>query len=205
MKYLKRFTCRILEQRASRLYKWIGNDLPQTGHVLDIGSGTGHNVQEFSKRTALSYVETDVVNMSLTARHPILFDGKNLPFKQKAFRCILLCFVLQYIPDPLAFLQEISRITAHKVIVVQSTYKGRFGQYFLKGREFVQGRFIFYVCKYLRIIPDCSCSLSPKNYFLRETLQEIFLQTGFTIESFKVKEWPGFSISRDVYVLRKNL
>ncbi len=203
MKFMKWLIFEILERRAVRIAGQIAAHLPETGKVLDIGSGTGHNVRELSKTTFLSFFETDVVNMSLTDSRPILFDGKDLPFNNNAFSSSLMLFMLHYVEEPALFLKEVHRITSGKVILVQSVYNGRTGLLTLKYRELVQGRSAFHVCKCPGLLKNCPCSLFPVRYFTRNQLSKIIFQTGFSIAHFDYKEWPGLSVSRDLYILEK--
>ncbi len=191
---------RLLERRARRLAERIVPFLPKRGTVLDIGSGTGHNVRALQERTAINFVEADVVNMSMVGPGPRPFDGKTLPFADSSFDCTLLLFVLGYPEHPDELLREVKRVS-RRMIILQSTYLGRFGLLLLRGRELLQGRLAFYLARLLKGIPNVPCPMYPRRYFTRNELERVIEQAGFRVIFHPPRSRAWCPLCRDLYVL----
>jgi SAM-dependent methyltransferase len=194
----------ILEARAQSLAQKLRPHLPQTGRALDIGSGTGHTAQALRRDARLSFVEADVVNMSVVGAGPILFANSRLPFCDEAFACAFMTFVLQYVPDPIRLLSEARRVTGGRVLVLQSTYEGWRGRSALICNELWWGPVAFTAARLLGLIGnDCPFSLQPQQLFTRDALQGLFRSAGLAIEAMQSQKWPGVPVSYDLFVLEK--
>ncbi len=193
----------ILERRARRLAKRIVPFLPERGTVLDIGSGTGHNVRALQEQTAINFVEADVVNMSMVGPGPRLFDGRTLPFADSSFDCTLLLFILDYPEHPDEFLREVKRVS-RRMIILQSTYLGTLGLLLMRGRELLQGRLAFYLARSLKGIPNVPCPMHPRQYFTREELERVIERAGFQMVFRPPRPRAWCPLCRDLYVLERS-
>ena len=137
---------RRLRRRAGHLAGRIAPHLPTGATVLDIGSGTGHNAEALRAWGARTCVEADVVDFHVVGVGPVLFDGARLPFADRVFDACLLAFVLSYTDDPAALLREAGRVASRRVLVLQSSPRGRAGRIALRLRSWVQGRVAFRLC-----------------------------------------------------------
>ncbi len=191
----------LLEARAAGLANRLQPYLPRSGRVLDIGSGTGHNVQALRQRTSLSFIEADVTDMSVVGSGPLLFADAQLPFATGAFACAILIFVLQYPPDPAPLLLEARRVTTERVIVLHSVYRGGLGRYALRLNEFAWGPVAFTAARLARFVGRCRFSLRPRHFFSRAELQCLFERCGFVIHASQSQPWPGGVIDHDLFVL----
>lgn len=191
----------LLQRRAERLVRFVVPDLPGFGSILDVGSGTGHNAEYLTRTTPLEVVEADVVDIHLVGRGPVLFDGVLLPFRDAAFPASILLFVLQYSQDPVVLLRELRRVTSGRVIVLQSTYSGTIGRWILSTREFVTGRFAFYVVRALGLLTARTSALQPKQYFTRQSLDDIWDASGFRVRVVRRFDAISSCVSRELYVL----
>ena len=91
-----------------------------TGHVLEIGFGSGLNVPHYPAAvTRVSAVEPSDVGWRLAADRvrassvPVQragLDGRSLPFDDDVFDAALSTFTLCTIPDPTAALREVRRV-----------------------------------------------------------------------------------------------
>lgn len=194
----------ILRFRAHRLAKRLKAHLPEAGWALDIGSGTGHTVQTLRQQTALRFVETDVVDISVVGAGPVLFNGKKLPFADGAFACSLIMFVLHYPQDPLQLLQEANRVTAGHILVLQSTCRGQLGHVALSVNEFLWGPVAFLVARAVRLIRECKFTLNAQRSFSRDELQTLFQEAGFSIQALLPRPWPDLPVSCDLFILEGN-
>ncbi len=191
----------ILERRAERIAQVVLPHLPKVGHILDVGSGTGHNARRMAANSGLEFLETDVVDMHTVGRGPVLFDGSTLPFPDGAFAATLLLFALHYVVDPVGILRELGRVTNGRVLVLQSTYSDRTGNWLLRLREFVTGRVAFTAAKASGLIQTPHCSLYPQQFFTRPELVAVMQQSGLRVQSVHRYDHLGRWVSRDLYVL----
>ena len=192
---------RRLRRRAGHLAGRIAPHLPTGATVLDIGSGTGHNAEALRARGACTCVEADVVDFHVVGGGPVLFDGARLPFADRVFDACLLAFVLSYTDDPAALLREAGRVASRRVLVLQSSPRGRAGRIALWLRSWVQGRVAFRLCATLRLIPPSPTPLRSRRMLSRERVGELAERCG--VEADAGCPEPGLLglVSRDLFVL----
>lgn len=184
-------------QLTRRLEPWI-----RTGsQVADIGSGTGHNAEAWRQQLGAAVEEFDVSDLHWIGSGPIIFDGRTLVVSDASYSVVTLLFVLQYASDAIGLLQEVRRVSAGRVILIQSTYRGTWGYFWLRVREFVWGPLAYGVARLAGIVKGPSCSLKSRTLFTREQLAELFRKTRLAVIHCEPENWPGMSISRDLYVL----
>ena len=194
---------RRLRWRAGHLAGRIAPHLPTGATVLDIGSGTGHNAEALRARGARACAEADVVDFHVVGGGPVLFDGSLLPFADRAFDACLLAFVLRYPNDPAALLREAGRVACRRVLVLQSSPRGRAGRIALRLRSWVQGRVAFRLCATLRLIPPSPTPLHPRRLLSRERVGDLADEAGLKLA--RVVPEPGLLglVSRDLFVLER--
>ena len=191
----------LLRRRAKRLIQFILPDLPATGQILDVGSGTGHNAHSLTNASPLTVIEADVVDLHSIGPGPILFDGTVLPFRDAEFSASILLFVLQYTANPESLLRETRRVTSGRVMVLQSTYVGKIGHLVLTAWDFLTGRCPLFVAGALGLVNSNTTSLHPQRFFTRQSLESILNASGFQIHSTRRLDAIGIFIRRELYVL----
>ena len=95
-------------------FRWAARKLrlgiPRSGLVLDLGSGGGPH----PRADVLVERGDDSrhrVGEAVVRDRPLVYaDGAHLPFRDKAFRFVVLSHVLEHIPDPGPFLDELQRV-----------------------------------------------------------------------------------------------
>lgn len=93
------------------------------GKVLDIGLGAG-TVAFSLKRDGFDVTSVDVVDLSFYSDiRPVLYDGKKLPFKKKAFDTGLLIGVLHHCGDQNIHVLEEAMRVCKRVICIEDTYR----------------------------------------------------------------------------------
>ncbi len=192
---------RRLRRRAGHLAGRIAPHLSTGATVLDIGSGTGHNAEALRARGARTCVEADVVDFHVVGVGPVVFDGARLPFADRVFDACLLAFVLRYPDDPAALLREAGRVASRRVLVLQSSPRGRAGQLALRLRSWVQGRVAFRLCATLRLIPLSPTPLRSLRMLSRKQFGELADAAGLKLA--RVVPEPSLLglVSRDLFVL----
>lgn len=195
----------LASRRAAQLADRLRPHLPKSARVLDVGSGTGHNALALRTHCDVDVAEVDVVDLHAVGDGPTLFDGTALPFADRQFAVTLLIFVLHYPVDPQYLLSEARRASSDRVLVIQSTYRGRLGLAVLKLREFLMGRFAFLLARLTRFIGRVPCPLKPRRYWTRESLVAAGLAAGLTLrevhsESHDRRISGDPWLARDLYV-----
>jgi ubiquinone/menaquinone biosynthesis C-methylase UbiE len=85
------------------------------GRCLEIGAGTGLNIERWPKDVELVLSEPDPhmaaqLRKKAGDREVVQAPAEDLPFEDDSFDTVGLTFVLCTVPDPLAALQEIARV-----------------------------------------------------------------------------------------------
>ena len=76
----------VMERRARRLMESVSAWLPARGPVLDVGSGTGHLSALLERERGLEVVATDVSDIHVVGRPPVLIADGAFPFDERTFR-----------------------------------------------------------------------------------------------------------------------
>ncbi len=116
------------DARAKEILGKVAPYLKESDRILDIGSGSC-TVAKGLKDGGYKITLLDVVNKSVYQDfHPIIYDGRNIPFPDDNFDVALLITVLHHTKEPVEILREASRV-APRVIVMEDLYKGFFQKY----------------------------------------------------------------------------
>jgi SAM-dependent methyltransferase len=190
-----------LRRRARHIAWRIAPHLPTGATVLDIGSGTGHNAEALRAREAHACTEADVVDFHVVGGGPVLFDGARLPFADRVFDACLLAFVLSYADDPVTLLREARRVASRRVLVLQSSPRGRTGRVALALRGWLQGPVAFRVCATLHLIPPTPSPLGRRRLLSRERMVDIAQQAGMKLARVVPEQDLLGLVSRDLFVL----
>ena len=194
----------LMHRRARQVFTRLQAHLPPDGHLLDVGSGTGHNANCLETQTGLQITETDVTNMNTRGRMPILFDGRTLPFEANAFSCTMLLYVLHYVPRPENLLREIRRVSPRHLIVLQSSYSGRIQRTWLRIREWMEGDVALWFARLIGFVPagrPGQEALRVQQLFTRDTLQSLFARAGWRVIGWQPEHRFVPGPSRDLFVL----
>lgn len=143
----------VMERRARDLMRQVGEWLPAEGPVLDLGSGTGHLSARLERERGVAVITSDVSDIHVTGRAPVLIADGVLPFANRTFSTTLLCFILAYPKDPAAILMEAARVSRGPIIVVQSLYTGRLGYAWHRAREFMWTVVAFHASRIVGYVP----------------------------------------------------
>src|SRR5262249_61915842 len=112
-----------------------------------------------------------VVDFHVVGGGPVLFDGARLPFADRGFDACLLAFVLSYTDDPAALLREAGRVASRRVLVLQSSPRGRAGRIALRLRGWVQGRVALRLFAPPPPTPPPPTPLPPRRPLLRQRVR----------------------------------
>ncbi|HEV3340827.1 MAG TPA: methyltransferase domain-containing protein [Pirellulales bacterium] len=198
-----------MNRRARSLTRRLKPWLKAARRAADIGSGTGHNAEVWRNELGILVDEYDVADLHWVGPGPVLFDGERPPAAHAAYDTVTLLFVLQYVPDPVGLLRRVAELCDGSILLIQSTYRGAWGKRWLRLREWIYGRLSLDIARRTGVLASVlggdSCPLTPRRFFSRAQLRQTLEEAGLIIHHFFPSEWPGLSISRDLYVLRSTV
>ena len=139
---------RMMYRRGYLLFERLNPHLPDHGKLLDVGSGTGHNAKIIEDKMELDVTELDVTDMNTLGRPVTIYDGLNIPFKDRAFDCVMMLFALHYVANPTLLLKELHRVSSQRILLLQSTWSGAWGKSVLHTREWMEGRGAFRIAQW---------------------------------------------------------
>jgi ubiquinone/menaquinone biosynthesis C-methylase UbiE len=95
--------------------------------ILELGCGLG-TVTHYFQQQGFKMIPVDIKNCSVFSQvKPILYDGKNLPFKDNSFDVVLLLTVLHHTIDVVSVLTEAKRV-GKKVMIIEDIYDNKIQQ-----------------------------------------------------------------------------
>lgn len=125
---------RILTARAGKkvdlIADFVSEDKPEAS-ILDLGAAEGYVGQELAYRTGFDIMLADVIDLNRTELPHVVYDGRRLPFGTDDFDAVLLIYVLHHADSPEVVLNEAARVSAGRVIVLESIYTYRIQRYLL--------------------------------------------------------------------------
>jgi len=89
-------------------------------NILNFGSGDGFS-SDVLRKAGFVVTDIDVSNLSQTNHQPILFNGKEIPFDDLTFDCVICNFVLHHIDKNLLnnIIEEIKRVSKNYIIITE--------------------------------------------------------------------------------------
>lgn len=119
----------IYRHRLAVLVREISASLKPGDKVLDIGCGNGtlgRAIMEANTSVAVEGLERVVRGGEPITVHA--YDGRVIPFPDKAFDCTIVADVLHHEPDPMNLLRECARVSRRLVIIKDHRITGRFSK-----------------------------------------------------------------------------
>jgi len=100
--------------------------------LLDLGAGEAYVAAALRRRRpGLRTCSVDVGPFLRTPGPYVMYDGTRLPFGDGTFDTTLILLALHHCAHPEAVLDEARRVTRHRLVVMESTYRNRREQFWL--------------------------------------------------------------------------
>jgi SAM-dependent methyltransferase len=100
--------------------------------LLDLGAGEGYVTAALQRRTNLWACAADIGPYQRVPGPYLIYDGTRLPFHDATFDTTLISLALHNCADPEAVLDEALRVTAIRLIILESVYRNRWERFYLE-------------------------------------------------------------------------
>jgi len=116
--YIRQLSKNWIEEKVSRFEHLLGSG----EKIVDIGSGNGL-VAYLLQNKGFDITAVDVEDHAVLEEiKTTVYDGQNLPFKNRQFDVALLLTVLHHTDDPVVVLRETARV-AKKIVIIEDVYR----------------------------------------------------------------------------------
>lgn len=181
----KRIVKNWLIDRGEKMIHSFESYLVPNGKILDVGAGSCTHTKILQEKE-FEVTPLDIRDYSIFETiHPILYDGKKIPFESKSFDTILFLTVLHHSKNFEELLKDAKRV-AHRVIIIEDIYNGRLQKYF----TFIMDSIVN--LEFLR---------HPHSNQTDEEWRKIFKTLGFELEKSSTHHFWKFFTSA-LYILR---
>lgn len=110
----------LVHYRDNWFFKHLNGGIRKKDRVLDLGAGNsclGHLLEKYHD---CRVINLEVNRYQTQNRLPlVIFDGRDIPFKDGSFDVVLVLFVLHHAAEPAQVLKEAKRICRRSVIVFE--------------------------------------------------------------------------------------
>ena len=114
--------------RSQKLLPYLKPWLPESGTVLDIGTGSAH-MAEAVETLERKVIGLDITDMRFVPMSLVYGDGAQLPFADFSFRAVMLLTVLHHIPSAahVPVLREAVRVLkpGGRLLLLEDTYHSK--------------------------------------------------------------------------------
>jgi SAM-dependent methyltransferase len=115
----------VFGRRVRVLSQHLARAIPESGHVLDLGSGDGSIALALMRlRSDLTIEGVDVLVRPKTLIPVTWFNGDILPFEDQSFDYVTIVDVLHHTIDPAAVLTEACRVARKGVVIKDHVLQG---------------------------------------------------------------------------------
>lgn len=110
------------KKRAAKIALQMNGFIKMGYKVLDIGLGNGYVAKQVKDHYKVYMEGVDIVDYNETDIKNTIYDGLNLPFKDKSFDCILILQTLHHCTDQIRVLKEAKRVSRRSIIIMEDVY-----------------------------------------------------------------------------------
>ncbi len=106
----------------------LGEHIGRGDTALDVGCETGHLCKYLAEMHGATATGIDVHDARTIPIEFSVFDGKSIPFPDKAFDHVVLSFVLHHCNDPMGLIKECRRVARRSIIAFEDLPETRLGK-----------------------------------------------------------------------------
>lgn len=122
----------VSKRRAQKLAQHLAETIPSNKRILDIGSGNGRLAKLILDLRPDLQIHGIDINIDSGSAIPIdLYDGKTIPFDTDSWDICMASDVLHHCDDPIAVLQEMSRVAKESIVLKDHVADNRFSRMLL--------------------------------------------------------------------------
>ncbi len=114
------------KKRAAKIALQMNGFIKMGYKMLDIGLGNGYVAKKIKEHYNVYMEGVDVVDYNETNIKNTIYDGLNLPFKDKSFDCIMILQTLHHCTDQIKVLKEAKRVSRKRIIIMEDVYNNYF-------------------------------------------------------------------------------
>lgn len=128
----------VFPRRTEIIARHVAELLPKNAFVLDVGCGNGAMDKKIlDLRHDIKIIGIDVLKRERTDRHVTIFNGRNLPFPDKNFDCVLFIDTLHHTLNHKELMNEAVRVSAKNIIIKDHNLQNKISFYILKYMDWV--------------------------------------------------------------------
>ena len=115
----------VFGRRVRVLSEALARQLPPNAKALDVGTGDGSIAALIMEQRPDVGIEGVEVFLRTKTRIPVTtFDGRQLPFSDNAFDCVMFVDVLHHTSDPTFLVREAARVASRAVLIKDHLLEG---------------------------------------------------------------------------------
>lgn len=131
----------VMARRVRVLARHIGELVPSSGSLLDVGCGDGAIAALLREdHPGVQVQGLDVLARPRCAIPMQIYDGRVFPVPDRSVDAVLFTDVLHHTPDPLALLREAWRVTRHCIVIKDHRCDSRWAEQVLRVMDWVGNR-----------------------------------------------------------------
>lgn len=157
--------------KEKKFFEDIKVYLKKSDKVLKIGNGFGY-LSEFIRDyvSEIKILEIHIFEKTINKTNVILYDGLNIPAREKEYDVAVFNLVLHHIPNNIEYLKQVTAKTKRSIVLYEQTYDNLFQKIQLVWRDW-----------YINRQAGTPCRIYWNSYFKRSELEGQLRHAGLRV------------------------